>query len=379
MAKGKLSSTEQKVLKPKVRKVSQGDIIEGKNPEEKRQNTVNQKIKAKLNSEAAALQDKIVKPKQLKREQAENYLKNFPEEERKTILEILMKENGDLISKKRHPDDELNENWRDGEYPYKNLMSRKNYEFQKYNLQVELLKMQAWIKETGARVVILFEGRDAAGKGGTIKRVMEHLNPRGARVVALEKPTEEEKGQWYFQRYVKHLPTFGEIVLFDRSWYNRAGVENVMGFCTKEEYSEFMRQVPDFERNLVRSGIILIKFWFSVSRDEQKRRFKDRETHPLKQWKLSPIDRASLDKWDEYTDAKEKMFFFTDTSDVPWIVVKSDCKKRARLNAMRYVLHKIPYDKRNITTIGKLDPLIIGRSNIIYEKGESLLVSDNFS
>ena len=208
---------------------------------------------------------------------------------------------------------------------------------------------------------------------------MEHLNPRGARVVALEKPTEEEKGQWYFRRYVKHLPTFGEIVLFDRSWYNRAGVENVMGFCTKEEYSEFMRQVPDFERNLVRSGIILIKFWFSVSRDEQKRRFKDRETHPLKQWKLSPIDRASLDKWDEYTDAKEKMFFFTDTSDVPWIVVKSDCKKRARLNAMRYVLHKIPYDKRNITTIGKLDPLIIGRSNIIYEKGESLLVSDNFS
>ena len=165
-----------------------------------------------------------------------------------------MKENGDLISKKRHPDDELNENWRDGEYPYKNLMSRKNYEFQKYNLQVELLKMQAWIKETGARVVILFEGRDAAGKGGTIKRVMEHLNPRGARVVALEKPTEEEKGQWYFQRYVKHLPTNGEIVLFDRSWYNRAGVERVMGFCTDSEYLEFMRQVPEFERNLVRSS-----------------------------------------------------------------------------------------------------------------------------
>ncbi|MGB3130389.1 MAG: hypothetical protein WBB26_01840, partial [Saprospiraceae bacterium] len=178
MAKRKVSSNGQKVQQQKVRRVAEGDIIDGKNPEEKRQNTVNQKIKAKLNSEAAALQDKIVKPKQLKREQAENYLKNFPEEERKTILEILMKENGDLISKKRHPDDELNENWRDGEYPYKNLMSRKNYEFQKYNLQVELLKMQAWIKETGARVVILFEGRDAAGKGGTIKRVMEHLNPR---------------------------------------------------------------------------------------------------------------------------------------------------------------------------------------------------------
>ncbi|MBK9992686.1 MAG: polyphosphate kinase 2 [Saprospiraceae bacterium] len=371
MAKGKLSSTEQKVLKPKVRKVSQGDIIEGKNPEEKRQNTVNQKIKAKLNSEAAALKDKIVKPKQLKREQAENYLKNFPEEERKTILEILMKENGDLISKKRHPDDELNENWRDGEYPYKNLMSRKNYEFQKYNLQVELLKMQAWIKETGARVVILFEGRDAAGKGGTIKRVMEHLNPRGARVVALEKPTEEEKGQWYFQRYVKHLPTNGEIVLFDRSWYNRAGVERVMGFCTDSEYLEFMRQVPEFERNLVRSNIILFKFWFSVSQDEQRRRFKDRESHPLKQWKLSPIDKASLDKWAEYTEAKEKMFFHTDTSDAPWTVVKSNCKKRARLNAMRYILHKFPYTNKDPKMIGRVDSLIVGRSNVIYEKGES--------
>ncbi|HUN16672.1 MAG TPA: polyphosphate kinase 2 [Saprospiraceae bacterium] len=371
MAKRKVSSNGQKVQQQKVRRVAEGDIIDGKNPEEKRQNTVNQKIKAKLNSEAAALKDKIVKPKQLKREQAENYLKNFPEEERKTILEILMKENGDLISKKRHPDDELNENWRDGEYPYKNLMSRKNYEFQKYNLQVELLKMQAWIKETGARVVILFEGRDAAGKGGTIKRVMEHLNPRGARVVALEKPTEEEKGQWYFQRYVKHLPTNGEIVLFDRSWYNRAGVERVMGFCTDSEYLEFMRQVPEFERNLVRSNIILFKFWFSVSQDEQRRRFKDRESHPLKQWKLSPIDKASLDKWAEYTEAKEKMFFHTDTSDAPWTVVKSNCKKRARLNAMRYILHKFPYTNKDPKMIGRVDSLIVGRSNVIYEKGES--------
>ncbi len=371
MAKRKVSSNGQKVQQQKVRRVAEGDIIDGKNPEEKRQNTVNQKIKAKLNSEAAALKDKIVKPKQLKREQAENYLKNFPEEERKTILEILMKENGDLISKKRHPDDELNENWRDGEYPYKNLMSRKNYEFQKYNLQVELLKMQAWIKETGARVVILFEGRDAAGKGGTIKRVMEHLNPRGARVVALEKPTEEEKGQWYFQRYVKHLPTNGEIVLFDRSWYNRAGVERVMGFCTDSEYLEFMRQVPEFERNLVRSNIILFKFWFSVSQDEQRRRFKDRESHPLKQWKLSPIDKASLDKWAEYTEAKEKMFFHTDTSDAPWTVVKSNCKKRARLNAMRYILHKFPYTNKDPNMVGRVDSLIVGRSNVIYEKGES--------
>ncbi|HNM27273.1 MAG TPA: polyphosphate kinase 2, partial [Saprospiraceae bacterium] len=183
-------------------------------------------------------------------------------------------------------------------------------------------------------------------------------------------------GQWYFQRYVKHLPTFGEIVLFDRSWYNRAGVEHVMGFCSQEEYAEFMRQVPEFERNLVRSGITLIKFWFSVSREEQKRRFKDRETHPLKQWKLSPIDRASLDKWDNYTAAKENMFFYTDTSDAPWIVVKSNCKKRARLNAMRYLLHKVPYDNKDLKRIGKLDPLIVGRSNVIYEKGENLLINE---
>ena len=255
-------------------------------------------------------------------------------------------------------------------------MSRKNYEFQKYNTQVELLKLQAWVKETGSRVIVLFEGRDAAGKGGTIKRMMENLNPRGARVVALEKPTHEERGQWYFQRYVKHLPTNGEIVLFDRSWYNRAGVERVMNFCTKDEYFEFMRQAPEFERNLVRSGIILFKFWFSVSKDEQRRRFKDRKTHPLKQWKLSPVDKASLDKWDEYTDAKEKMFFHSDTSDAPWTVVKSNCKKRARLNAVRYVLTKMPYSNKDVNFIGRVDPLIVGRSNVIYEKGESDLLED---
>ena len=240
----------------------------------------------------------------------------------------------------------------------------------------ELLKLQAWVKETGSRVIVLFEGRDAAGKGGTIKRMMENLNPRGARVVALEKPTHEERGQWYFQRYVKHLPTNGEIVLFDRSWYNRAGVEKVMSFCSKDEYSEFMRQAPEFERNLVRSGIILFKFWFSVSKDEQRRRFKDRKTHPLKQWKLSPVDKASLDKWDEYTDAKEKMFFHSDTSDAPWTVVKSNCKKRARLNAVRYVLTKMPYSNKDVNFIGRVDPLIVGRSNVIYEKGESDLLED---
>ncbi len=267
-------------------------------------------------------------------------------------------------------DQELAKDWRDGGYPYQNLLSRKSYEKQKYHLQVELLKLQAWVKETGQRVVILFEGRDAAGKGGTIKRFMEHLNPRGARVVALEKPSEVEQGQWYFQRYVSELPTAGEIVLFDRSWYNRAGVERVMGFCNNDEYLEFMRQAPDFERNLTRCGIHVIKFWFSVSREEQRRRFKERKMHPLKQWKLSPIDLASLDKWDEYTKAKEAMFFHTDTADSPWTVIKSDCKKRARLNAMRYVLHKLPYTNKDISAIGALDPLLVGRAHIVYERGE---------
>ena len=267
-------------------------------------------------------------------------------------------------------DEELSSDWRSGGYPYKNLMLRKNYERSKYQLQVELLKLQAWVKETGQKVVILFEGRDAAGKGGAIKRFMEHLNPRGARVVALEKPPESERGQWYFQRYIQHLPTAGEIVLFDRSWYNRAGVERVMGFCSQAEYDDFMRQVPEFERNLVRSGIHLFKFWFSVSRNEQRRRFKEREKHPLKQWKLSPIDKASLDKWDDYTHAKEAMFFSTDTADAPWIVIKSDCKKRARLNAMRYVLHRLAYGQKDGARIGPVDPLIVGRANVVYEIGE---------
>ncbi|KAB2318106.1 polyphosphate kinase 2 [Betaproteobacteria bacterium SCN1] len=267
-------------------------------------------------------------------------------------------------------DGELADDWREGGYPYKNLMSRKAYEREKYQLQVELLKLQAWVKETGQKVVILFEGRDAAGKGGTIKRFMEHLNPRGARVVALEKPSETERGQWYFQRYVQHLPTAGEIALFDRSWYNRAGVERVMGFCNEDEYLEFMRQAPEFERNLVRSGVHLIKFWFSVSRDEQRRRFKERKVHPLKQWKLSPIDLASLDKWDDYTKAKEAMFFYTDTADSPWTVIKSDDKKRARLNAMRYVLHRLPYANKDVSRIGSLDLLLVGRAHVVYERGE---------
>lgn len=275
------------------------------------------------------------------------------------------------------PDTELSPGWREGAYPYKNLLSRKNYEKQKYNLQVELLKLQAWVKETGARVIILFEGRDAAGKGGAIKRFMEHLNPRGARVVALEKPGEVERGQWYFQRYIEHLPTRGEIVLFDRSWYNRAGVERVMGFCSDAEYEEFLRQCPELERQLVRSGIHLFKFWFSVSRAEQRRRFKERRAHPLKQWKLSPIDLASLDKWDEYTRAKEAMFLHTDTSDAPWTVIKSDCKKRARLNAMRYVLHRVPYTKRALEKIGAVDPLVVGRPALVSTYGEDTLAGQS--
>ncbi|MET4222085.1 polyphosphate kinase 2 [Bradyrhizobium sp. LB14.3] len=226
-----------------------------------------------------------------------------------------------LASARPATGDELVPDWRNGGYPYKSWMLRRDYEQQKFFLETELLKLQTWMKESRQRLILLFEGRDAAGKGGTIKRFMEQLNPRGARVVALEKPSHVERGQWYFQRYVEHLPTAGEIVLFDRSWYNRSGVERVMGFCSPAEYDEFLRQVREFERNLVRSGIHVIKFWFSVSREEQRRRFKERKAHPLKQWKLSPIDVAWLDRWDDYTRAKEAMFFHTDTADSPWSVV----------------------------------------------------------
>lgn len=263
----------------------------------------------------------------------------------------------------------------DANYPYKTKMRREEYEEIKQLLQIELLKMQGWVKETGQRVVVLCEGRDAAGKGGTIKRFMEHLNPRGARVVALEKPSDEESGEWYFQRYIKHLPTAGEIVFFDRSWYNRAGVERVMNFCQPGEYLEFMRQAPELERMLVRSGIKFFKLWFSVSRNEQFRRFQARRHDPLKQWKLSPIDMASLDKWQNYTEAKEAMFFYTDTADAPWTVVKSDCKKRARINAMRFVLSEMDYTNKDKTVISGPDPLIVGSAKNIYEKGEHYLES----
>ena len=246
-----------------------------------------------------------------------------------------------------------------GEYPYKQKIRRKDYENRKAELQIELLKVQEWVRETGQKIVCLFEGRDAAGKGGTIKRFTEHLNPRGARVVALDKPTEKERDQWYFQRYVAHLPSAGEIVLFDRSWYSRAGVERVMGFCTSNEYLEFMREAPEFERMLVRSGIRLFKYWFSVTRDEQLRRFESRENEPLKHWKLSPIDRKSLNMWDEYTEAKEAMYFYTDTADAPWAIIKSDDKKRARLNCMRHFLSSLPYSGKDKQNVGEPDPLIV--------------------
>ena len=256
-------------------------------------------------------------------------------------------------------------------YPYRTRMRRKEYEAEKKKLQIELLKVQSWVKDTGQRIVLLFEGRDAAGKGGAIKRFTEHLNPRGARVVALEKPTQQEIGQWYLQRYSQHLPTYGELVFFDRSWYNRAGVERVMGFCSSAEYLEFLREAPEFERMLVRSGIRLYKFWFSVSRDEQLRRFNSRRSDPLKHWKLSPIDIQSLDKWDAYTEAKEAMFFHTDTADSPWIVVKSDDKKRARLNVMRHFLSTLPYPDKDPAVACPADPRIVGTAaDVLANSGQ---------
>jgi polyphosphate kinase 2 len=277
------------------------------------------------------------------------------------------------LAEMRHDPDFIRQVFENGEYTYQTRMRRSVYEKQKAALQVELLKVQHWVKESGEKVMILFEGRDAAGKGGTIKRFMEHLNPRGARVVALEKPTPSELGQWYFQRYVEHLPTEGEIVLFDRSWYNRAGVERVMGFCNASEYLEFMRQVPELERMWARSGIRLFKYWFSVTQDEQKRRFNQRSNDPLKQWKLSPIDRASLEKWDEYTEAKEAMFFYTDTADAPWTIVKSSDKKRARINCMQHFLSSVPYPNKDKRVVRGPDPLIVGASHHVIGNSDRIL------
>ncbi len=264
------------------------------------------------------------------------------------------------------------ETWREG-YPYGERLGRERYEPTKRALQIELLKLQKWMQAEGRRLVVLFEGRDAAGKGGTIKRFMEHLNPRGASVVALEKPTEREQTQWYFQRYVQHLPAAGEIALFDRSWYNRAGVERVMGYCSDDEYERFLVQAPRFERMLADDGVDLVKFWFSVSRQEQLTRFAIRQVDPVRQWKLSPTDLASLDKWEQYTAAKETMFTKTNTRETPWTVVKSNDKKRARLEAMRWVLAKFPYTDRDDGIVGRPDKRIIGDPSSVYEQGEHAL------
>jgi polyphosphate kinase 2 len=251
-------------------------------------------------------------------------------------------------------------------YPYPERMTLVEYYTNKLPLQVELVKLQDWVKETGQRVVIVFEGRDAAGKGGSIRRIMEHLNPRGARVVALDKPSKLERHQWYFQRYIANFPTAGEIVLFDRSWYNRAGVERVMGFSGPDEYRRFMLQCPRLEQMMYEDGIHLIKLWFSVCREEQARRFRLRETDPLKQWKLSPVDQASRDRFDDYTQAKVDMFRGTHTTRCPWTIVKSDCKMRSRVNAMRHILHALAYDRKTPEVAHAPDPWIVASAGDIW-------------
>ena len=271
----------------------------------------------------------------------------------------------------RSVDGKIVDTWRES-YPYDERMPVSEYELEKRLLQIELVKMQNWIKATGHRQVMLFEGRDAAGKGGTIKRFMEHLNPRHAYVVALEKPNDREARQWYFQRHIPHLPAAGNMALFDRSWYTRAGVERVMGYCTSEQYATFLRQAPLFEDLLVDEGFQLFKFWFSVSRGEQSTRFLIRQIDPVRQWKLSPTDLASLDKWDAYTRAKEDMFLHTDTPVAPWTVIKSNDKKRARLGAIRHVLSNVDYDGKDHQIVGQPDPKIVGKAADLFEVGEGL-------
>jgi polyphosphate kinase 2 len=296
-----------------------------------------------------------------------------PEIKMQSSMEPSVQDHRQTPAQIRNDPDAIRRAFETGEFPYKTRLSTKFYEEQMAELQIELLKVQSWVKDAAERIVVIFEGRDAAGKGGTIKRFMEHLNPRGARVVALEKPNDRERTQWFFQRYIENLPAGGEIVFFDRSWYNRAGVERVMGFCTPNDYLEFMRQCPELERMLTRSGIRLFKYWFSVTREEQLARFKSREHDPLKQWKLSPIDKASLDKWDEYTEAKEAMFFYTDTADAPWTIIKSDDKKRARLNCMQHFLSSLPYPGKNAKIVMGPDPLIVGSTAHVIGRDDGIL------
>ncbi|MFF3020173.1 polyphosphate kinase 2 [Streptomyces sp. NPDC057939] len=295
---------------------------------------------------------------EIKRPEAENLLVGLHVDDSRPEQPVLLDSSGAPIR-----------TWQEN-YPYNRRIRRAEYERDKRFLQIELLKLQRWVRETGARVVVICEGRDAAGKGGTIQRFTERLNPRGARIVALDKPTERESGQWYFQRYVAHLPAAGEIVFFDRSWYNRAGVEKVMNFCTEGQYELFLDQCPAFEKMLVDEGLILIKFWFSVSRAEQRTRFAIRQVDPVRQWKLSPTDLASLDLWDAYTDAKVAMFRATDTGPAPWTVVKSNDKRRGRLEAMRSLLWRIDYDRKDESAVGEPDPLIVGSADTLLETGE---------
>ncbi len=270
------------------------------------------------------------------------------------------------------PDGRPIKTWMEG-YPYDVRMTRSEYEEDKRLLQIELLKLQAWLQDSGHKVCLVFEGRDAAGKGGTIKRFMEHLNPRLARVVALGIPTGREQGQWYFQRWIEHLPTAGEIVMFDRSWYTRAVVDRVMGYCTNEQYLEFLRHVPEFERSLQASDMTVIKLWFSVSRKEQVTRFTIRRIDPVRQWKLSPSDLASLDRWHEFTAAKEAMFRRTDTAEVPWTVVRSNDKKRGRVEAMRSVLARFDYPDKDVDVVGVPDPLVVGSPGLVPSDAGELL------
>jgi len=271
-------------------------------------------------------------------------------------------------------DDECKKNKKSERIPIWVKKSVLEYEEELKTLQIELLKFQNHVKEKGLKILMIFEGRDAAGKGGTIKRITEHLNPRGARVVALDKPSDVEKTQWYFQRYVEHLPSAGEIVLFDRSWYNRAGVEPVMGFCTEDEHKEFLHEVGEFERMLVNSGVILFKFYFSVSKNEQARRFKERKTDPLKQYKLSPVDAKSQELWDKYTIAKYSMLLASHTEHAPWVIIRSDNKKKARLNCIRHILTQVNYPKKI-----KLSKLKISEKILLSGNDEMKLMESTMS
>lgn len=301
-------------------------------------------------------------------EAARRFSDLLEDNERRGLFEALLvkqAEESGAYRKKLASVYELSEGYSRGEYPYKNRYPAKLYEKELYELQVELIKLQEWVKRNNKRIVVIFEGRDTAGKGGTIRRFVENLNPRGARIVALAKPTEAEAGQWYFQRYAAQLPNPGEICFFDRSWYNRGVVEPVMGFCTQEQTNLFLSEVAGFERSLVRSGIILVKFWLSISKEEQLRRFKERQINPLKRWKLSPVDIASIDKWDDYTHAMEAMFRASDSLDAPWTVIRNEDKRRGRLNAIRVLLQSVEYDGRNLAHIGQIDPLIVGRAAML--------------